>query len=84
MAAMANVPPEWQAGTFEREQRVGGGLSTRGACSKCRLHRQRPRTVASQTRLTASSALALDLMPKADVSLKIVEKLGVLFQESAL
>jgi hypothetical protein len=27
-----NAAPEWQAGTVEREQGIGGGLSTQGAC----------------------------------------------------
>ena len=28
----ANAAPEWQAGTLERKQGIGGGLSTPGAC----------------------------------------------------
>ena len=30
---MANAAPEWQAGTIERKQGVGGSLTTRGVCS---------------------------------------------------
>jgi hypothetical protein len=31
-----NAAPEWQARSeWRRQHRVGGGLSTRGACSKC-------------------------------------------------
>ena len=32
---LANAAPEWQARSVELEEVVDGGLSTRGACSKC-------------------------------------------------
>jgi len=42
-----NAAPEWQAGSERgRKQRSAGGLSTRGACSECRLDKNRAQGLA--------------------------------------
>jgi hypothetical protein len=38
MDARLNAGPEWQAGSMAvAQQKVDGGLTTRGLCSKCRV-----------------------------------------------